>query len=579
MLHALERIAVHTSGYAIYAGTINATSTPTTPSPAATGPSANDIRVNVLWFASLMISLIAASFAIVVKQWLREYLSVQSPAPQARLRVRHLRYPQLSVWKVFEIAAILPLLLQLSLGLFFVGMCYFTSAIHSSIGYTTLPLVIGWALCFLCSAALPFIFPRCPYRTPLLKGVAHSWHGLVSKVLHASYRHLVFRTPPRTSVWQKLHSPAQQICELWRQYLERSDEVRTATYNKADIAILASADAIQANDELLGTTIMEAFLQVGPVGDNQVDRVEQDEQVELFVASVLQTRAQVVMHPHNGLIADFSLSPTARTTLSKIILRQTAGCRISRISMPLVATLTALCWNTPARRDEDAQQLKLLLQRPIDRHILATRLVRMAIQGGSLDTGLFEVFKFISRFAVVVGMDFTDFLDTIMAAFKSHMSYLVHPDSTPVHPSTSHVYATSSIPERFLKEASKEYCSSAIATLSIGLANALPASSSLGTDQSPAIRRALVFMVRLSTTCDLSPSHILSSEEVARAWQTIRRQAFKTLVHSVLDVHYSKLSSKDATFRKSQQHLGFLVHVVHDQGVSLLTAIHNAGRA
>ncbi|KAI0797270.1 hypothetical protein BC629DRAFT_258597 [Irpex lacteus] len=84
-------------------------------------PSSADIRVNVLWFASLLFSLIAASFGILVKQWLREYMAVQNTSPQARLRLRHLRYPELAKWKVFEIAALLPLILQLSLSLFLLG--------------------------------------------------------------------------------------------------------------------------------------------------------------------------------------------------------------------------------------------------------------------------------------------------------------------------------------------------------------------------------------------------------------------------------------------------------------------------
>ena len=172
----MERIADQTASYMVYAGVINSTFTPTTIPPAirTQGLSVNDIRVSVLWFASLMISLIAASSAILVKQWLREYLAVENPSPQARLRVRHLRYPQLAKWRVFEIAAVPPLLLQLSLGLFFVGMCYFTLAIHRSIGYTTLPLVVGWATCFFCITVPPFAFPRCPYRTPLLKSIAYS---------------------------------------------------------------------------------------------------------------------------------------------------------------------------------------------------------------------------------------------------------------------------------------------------------------------------------------------------------------------------------------------------------------------
>ncbi|KAI0738747.1 hypothetical protein BC629DRAFT_1300105, partial [Irpex lacteus] len=137
-------------------------------------PSTAAIRINVLWFASLMFSLITASFGILVKQWLREYMAVDSSSPQARLRLRNYRYLALQQWQVFEIAAALPLLQQLALALFFVGLCYFTANVHDSIGNTTLPLAVGWAFCFLLVTILPVLFPRCPYKTTLLKTIFKS---------------------------------------------------------------------------------------------------------------------------------------------------------------------------------------------------------------------------------------------------------------------------------------------------------------------------------------------------------------------------------------------------------------------
>lgn len=68
-------------------------------------------RVNILWFASLTLSLISALFDILVKQWLCEYLAGDQVSPQARLRIRHFRQPGLEHWHVFGIAAFLPLVL------------------------------------------------------------------------------------------------------------------------------------------------------------------------------------------------------------------------------------------------------------------------------------------------------------------------------------------------------------------------------------------------------------------------------------------------------------------------------------
>ncbi|KAI0758425.1 hypothetical protein BC629DRAFT_1116949 [Irpex lacteus] len=124
ILYSLDRIATQTAGYNMSGGNLVATSS-LPPIPPPFRPADSNIRVNILWFASLIISLMTASFGMLVKQWLRESLAVEVPSPQARLRIRHFREPQIKHWKVYEIAACLPLLLQLSLGLFFVG--YVTS--------------------------------------------------------------------------------------------------------------------------------------------------------------------------------------------------------------------------------------------------------------------------------------------------------------------------------------------------------------------------------------------------------------------------------------------------------------------
>ncbi|KAI0346472.1 hypothetical protein BDW22DRAFT_1299808, partial [Trametopsis cervina] len=163
-LAALRQLVLQTSSYQLRGDLLNTTAS-ASPSAPPFQPSPTDIIVNVLWFASLLFSLTTASFGILVKQWLREYLAVDNPSPQARLRVRHLRYPQLIRWQVFEIAAFLPLLLQVALALFFLGMCYFTSSVHPSVRNTTLPLVAGWAFCFIAATLLPIFFPRCPYKT------------------------------------------------------------------------------------------------------------------------------------------------------------------------------------------------------------------------------------------------------------------------------------------------------------------------------------------------------------------------------------------------------------------------------
>ncbi|KAI0732776.1 hypothetical protein BC629DRAFT_1262454, partial [Irpex lacteus] len=140
-------------------------STPSTPSTPFQ-PSITAIRINVLWFASLVISLATASSAILVKQWLRSYLKFASASPQGQLRIRHFRRAGLETWKVFGIASTLPLLLQVSLALFFAGLCLFTQDVYPAVGHITLPLVCAWLFFFVVVTISPSFTAQCPYTTP-----------------------------------------------------------------------------------------------------------------------------------------------------------------------------------------------------------------------------------------------------------------------------------------------------------------------------------------------------------------------------------------------------------------------------
>ncbi|GJE95347.1 hypothetical protein PsYK624_115310 [Phanerochaete sordida] len=131
------------------------------------------LRVNGLWFASLIVSLSTASFGMLVKQWLTEYLAMEWISPEEQLRARQYRHPGLNSWRVFEIAATLPLLLHLSLGLFFLGLCFYTAAASEIVGRSTFPLVAGWAFFALLTIIAPLASPRCPYKVTLLKSTLH----------------------------------------------------------------------------------------------------------------------------------------------------------------------------------------------------------------------------------------------------------------------------------------------------------------------------------------------------------------------------------------------------------------------
>jgi hypothetical protein len=132
-------------------------------------PGAAPVRVNLVWFAGLVLSLIAGLVGILGKQWLREYTSHQLTAPRDAVHLRQFRYVGLVRWRVGDIIAMLPLLLQASLVLFIIGLLdllwtvvgnTFVAAFSSAIVALSFIMIIT-------SVILPLLFPECPFKSPL----------------------------------------------------------------------------------------------------------------------------------------------------------------------------------------------------------------------------------------------------------------------------------------------------------------------------------------------------------------------------------------------------------------------------
>lgn len=121
----------------------------------------------MFWFSGLVISLITASLGIFTKQWLREYL-VNESSPEIHLRTRFFRSKGLAKWHVYEIIAALPLLLQFSMLLFFIGLIEFLGPLDWHVDKAVTILVGLWAGLVIFATLGPILSPQCPWKTPLL---------------------------------------------------------------------------------------------------------------------------------------------------------------------------------------------------------------------------------------------------------------------------------------------------------------------------------------------------------------------------------------------------------------------------
>ncbi|KAI3609999.1 hypothetical protein WG66_007296 [Moniliophthora roreri] len=86
-------------------------------------PDASSIRINCWWFLSLVFSLTSALFGLLCKQWLREQQRDPPTAtPAEALALRQMRRDSFEKWGVSSFLSVLPILLEVALLFFFVGI-------------------------------------------------------------------------------------------------------------------------------------------------------------------------------------------------------------------------------------------------------------------------------------------------------------------------------------------------------------------------------------------------------------------------------------------------------------------------
>src|ERR1700744_4094554 len=104
-------------------------------------PQSNDLFVNGIWLASLMLMLITALISVLVQQWLQFYVSDVCGSPRTKARIRQFQFMGLSIWAVPFIIDILPALMNMSIFLFFHGLVFFLRGLSGTGG---IMWVINW---------------------------------------------------------------------------------------------------------------------------------------------------------------------------------------------------------------------------------------------------------------------------------------------------------------------------------------------------------------------------------------------------------------------------------------------------
>jgi hypothetical protein len=184
-------------------------------------PPPSIITVNVLFFTSLSVTLVAAFVAILVKSWIRELdrgLEAISDSKRRAL-VREYRNQGLLFWKLPQLVALLPILIYTSLLLFSSGLVIFLFHIHKLSGVVAFVIFLCGASFYGVTVTIATLDSSAPFRSPISRALGLAYRRAYAFLPCESWRRTI-----ATSFSD--HYPLQKLINLirrvlwWRPYSE-----------------------------------------------------------------------------------------------------------------------------------------------------------------------------------------------------------------------------------------------------------------------------------------------------------------------------------------------------------------------
>ncbi|KAI0707961.1 hypothetical protein C8Q76DRAFT_599322, partial [Earliella scabrosa] len=127
--------------------------------------------INALWFTSLTFSLGVAFVGLLIKQWLGEYTVGLMNVSRSRVSRKHAharqhRHDALHKWRVQTIMSALPVMLQIALIFFLIGLAELFMGFDRKVGIVALSFLIALVAFSLATSVLPAFIEDCSYRSP-----------------------------------------------------------------------------------------------------------------------------------------------------------------------------------------------------------------------------------------------------------------------------------------------------------------------------------------------------------------------------------------------------------------------------
>src|SRR5260370_16195401 len=145
-------------------------------------PSIAIVWVNAVWMLSLVFSIMSGLFAILNQQWARRYLQLlQVPSSASeQARVRSFLFFGVNKYSIISAMELTPMLLHLSIFLFFAGLVIFFFIVYKMIAIVLSISVGVFAIVYFAWTILPCIDYRSPYHTPMSTLLWYIWKTFLS---------------------------------------------------------------------------------------------------------------------------------------------------------------------------------------------------------------------------------------------------------------------------------------------------------------------------------------------------------------------------------------------------------------
>ena len=241
-------------------------------------PSASAVRVNVLWFLSLILSLSCALSATLMQQWTRRYqeLAQRRGAFHRRGRMRAYIFDGIKKFGMARAVATMPTLLHISVFLFFAGLVDFLFPVYATVAYATLGCVVVFALVYAILTILPNIYLNCPYGTPL--------SGLTWRISQFSVfvffwairevRGLYRKSLSKLRSFTNQHAPETHTSKEWRKILDEKVKRHWQRFSQS------LRESVEHNAYRAKSTVVTSALEW------TITALDEDKEIESFAAQV-----------------------------------------------------------------------------------------------------------------------------------------------------------------------------------------------------------------------------------------------------------------------------------------------------